>query len=122
MEPDWEDDFAGNQKGQKHPGYIYSDRDADSALATGRDDSGNHQLYDPFDKTVNISSDDVPSELSGFCADRDFFRNSGNNGGSLRDNRVNTWYPSVDGRWGNLVRHLFWRPLFTGINERTSCL
>ena len=117
-----EDDTAGNQKGQKHPGYIYSDRDADSALATGRDDSGNHQLYDPSDKTVNISSDDVPSELSGFRVDRDFFRNSGNNGGSLRDDCVNTGDSSVDGWWGNLVWHLFWRPLFAGIDKCASDL
>ena len=74
------------------------------------------------DKTIYFSSYDVSFELPCFCADGDFFRNRGNDGRCLCDNRVNTWYPSVDGRRGNLVRHLFWRPLFTGINERTSCL
>ena len=117
-----EDDTAGDQKSQKHPVYIYSDRDADGALASGRDDSCNHLLYDSSDKTIYFSSYDVSFELPCFCADGDFFRNRGNDGRCLCDNRVNNWYPSVDGRRGNLVRHLFWRPLFTGINERTSCL
>ena len=111
-----EDDIAGDQKSQKHPVYIYSDRDADGALASGRDDSCNHLLYDSSDKTIYFSSYDVSFELPCFCADGDFFRNRGNDGRCLCDNRVNTWYPSVDGRRGNLVRHLFWRPLFTGIN------
>ena len=47
-----EDDTAGDQKSQKHPVYIYSDRDADGALASGRDDSCNHLLYDSSDKTI----------------------------------------------------------------------
>lgn len=93
-----------------------------AALASGRDDSCNHLLYDSSDKTIYFSSYDVSFELPCFCADGDFFRNRGNDGRCLCDNRVNTWYPSVDGRRGNLVWHLFWRPLFTGINERTSCL
>ena len=54
-----EDDIAGDQKSQKHPVYIYSDRDADGALASGRDDSCNHLLYDLSDKTIYFSSYDV---------------------------------------------------------------
>ena len=67
-----EDDIAGDQKSQKHPVYIYSDRDADGALASGRDDSCNHLLYDSSDKTIYFSSYDVSFELPCFCADGDF--------------------------------------------------
>ena len=58
-----EDDIAGDQKSQKHPVYIYSDRDADGALASGRDDSCNHLLYDSSDKTIYFSSYDVSFEV-----------------------------------------------------------
>ena len=78
----------GNLESQKHPDHLYADRNADRTLETGRNDPGDHLLYDPFYKTIGFSSDGISFELAGFGADRNFVRDGGNSRRCLCDDGI----------------------------------
>lgn len=117
---DWKNGIAGSVESKKYPYYIYSDRNADGTLASGRNDSCDHLLYGASDKTVYIFIDDLSSELSDLSTDRNCLWNSGNDRCSLRNNGIGAWNPAVDDWWCNPFRSIFWRPLFTCFNKCAS--
>lgn len=98
----------GNLEGQKHPDHLYADRNADRTLETGRNDPGDHLLYDPFYKTIGLSSDGISFELAGFGADRNFVWDSGNSRRCLCDDGLCPFGISVALRRCDPFGNLFW--------------
>ena len=81
---------------------------ADRTLETGRNDPGDHLLYDPFYKTIGFSSDGISFELAGFGADRNFVRDGGNSRRCLCDDGICPFGISVALRWCDPFGNLFW--------------
>ena len=80
-----EDDTAGDQKSQKHPVYIYSDRDADGALAGGGNDPGDRVVLRGAYEPVGNDFDGIPFKLSGVRPYRNSIRNGSDHGRDLHD-------------------------------------
>ena len=80
----------------------------DRTLETGRNDPGDHLLYDPFYKTIGLSSDGISFELAGFGADRNFVWDSGNSRRCLCDDGLCPFGISVALRRCDPFGNLFW--------------
>ena len=81
---------------------------AGEGIWKGRNDPGDHLLYDPFYKTIGLSSDGISFELAGFGADRNFVWDSGNSRRCLCDDGLCPFGISVALRRCDPFGNLFW--------------
>ena len=79
------DVLEGNQDGEKYFNYVFTHRDADGALAGGRNDPGNRLLLRRAYESVGNDFDGIPFKLSGVRPYRNSIRNGGDHGRDLHD-------------------------------------
>ena len=77
--------LEGNQDGEKYFNYVFTHRDADGALAGGRNDPGDRLLLRRAYESVGNDFDGIPFKLSGVRPYRNSIRNGGDHGRDLHD-------------------------------------
>ena len=105
---------------KKYSAHIYTDRNADSTLATGWNNSCNHLLYRASDKTIDIFADDISSELSDLSPDRNCSWYGSYDWCCMCNDGFCTWNSFMDDRWCNSFRGIFRRSLFSCFDKCTS--
>ena len=73
------------EAGEKYFNYVFTHRDADGALAGGRNDPGDRLLLRRAYESVGNDFDGIPFKLSGVRPYRNSIRNGGDHGRDLHD-------------------------------------
>lgn len=79
------DVLEGNQDGEKYFNYVFTHRDADGALAGGRNDPGDCLLLCRAYESIGNDFDGISFKLSGVRPYRNSIRNGGDHGRDLHD-------------------------------------
>ena len=79
------DVLEGNQDGEKYFNYVFTHRDADGALAGGRNDPGDRLLLRRAYESVGNDFDGISFKCSGFCPDWNGIWYSSDHGCDLYD-------------------------------------
>ena len=77
--------MSWNQDGEKYFNYVFTHRDADGALAGGRNDPGDCLLLCRAYESIGNDFDGISFKLSGVRPYRNSIRNGGDHGRDLHD-------------------------------------
>ena len=77
--------WKGVKTAKKYFNYVFTHRDADGALAGGRNDPGDRLLLRRAYESVGNDFDGIPFKLSGVRPYRNSIRNGGDHGRDLHD-------------------------------------
>ena len=112
--------MEGNQDGEEHSAYLPFDWDADGTLEGGRDDPGDRILLCRAYESCGYDPDGISVKCSGVGPDRNCIWYSSDHGRDLHDDGKGNGMQRDPCRRSDPFRSLFWRPQFSGFDERSS--